>query len=57
MARHRGAFTSMENLEAAIQDYITKTNSLPMSFVLTKSVNAILASAGRFGTQICNSDH
>ena len=53
----RGAFTSTEELEAAIRDYITETNAHPKPFVWTKSADAILASVSRFCTQISNSDH
>ena len=53
----RGAFTSTENLEAAIQDYIAETNCHPKPFVWTKSADTILASVGRFCTQTSNSQH
>ncbi|MDE4916098.1 IS630 family transposase [Methylobacterium sp. 092160098-2] len=53
----RGAFTSTEDLEAAIRDYITETNAHPKPFVWTKSADAILASVGRFCKQTSNSDH
>ncbi|AWB25625.1 IS630 family transposase [Methylobacterium currus] len=52
----RGAFSSTEGLEAAIRDYIAETNAHPKPFVWTKSADAILASVGRFCTQISNSD-
>ncbi|PIK73404.1 IS630 family transposase, partial [Methylobacterium frigidaeris] len=41
----------------AIRDYIAETNAHPKPFVWTKSADAILASVGRFCTQISNSDH
>ena len=53
----RGTFTSTEDLEAAIRDYITETNAHPKPFVWTKSADAILLSVGRFCKQISNSDH
>jgi transposase len=53
----RGAFTSTEDLAAAIRDYIAETNAHPKPFVWTKSADAILASVGRFCTQTSNSDH
>lgn len=53
----RGAFTSTEDLEAAIRDYITETNARPKPFVWTKSADAILASLARFCKQTSNSNH
>jgi transposase len=53
----RGAFSSTEDLETAIRDYIAETNAHPNPFVWIKSADAILASVGRFCTQISNSDH
>lgn len=53
----RGAFTSTDELEAAIQDYIAETNCRPKPFVWTKSADTILARVGRFCTQTSNSQH
>lgn len=53
----RGAFTSTENLEAAIQDDIAETNAHPKPFAWTKSADTILASVGRSCTQTSNSQH
>ena len=53
----RGVFTSTDDLEAAIQDYIDQTNAEPKPFVWTKSADTILASIGRFCQRISNSDH
>ena len=53
----RGAFTSTEDLEAAIRDYIAETNAHPKPFVWTKSADAILANVARFCKQTSNSDH
>ncbi|AIQ89167.1 Transposase of ISMex18, IS630 family [Methylobacterium oryzae CBMB20] len=53
----RGAFTSTEDLEAAIRDYITETNAHPKPFVWTKSADAILASIARFCTRTSKSNH
>ena len=53
----RGAFTSTEDLEAVIRDYITETDAQPKPFVWTKSADAILANVARFCTQTSNSNH
>lgn len=53
----RGAFTSTEDLEAVIRDYIAETNAYPKPIAWTKSAHAILASVGRFCTQTSNSQH
>src|SRR3954447_21440881 len=52
----RGAFTSTEDLEAAIRDYITETNAHPKPFVWTKTADDILANIARFCRRISNSD-
>jgi transposase len=53
----RGAFTSTEDLEAAICDYIAETNAHPKPFVWTKSADAILDNVARFCKQTSNSNH
>jgi transposase len=53
----RGAFTSTEDLEAAIRDYPAETNAHPKPFVWTNPADAILASIARFCTQTSNSNN
>lgn len=53
----RGVFASTDDLEAAIQAYIKRTNAEPKPFTWTKSADTILASVGRFCQQTSNSDH
>jgi transposase len=43
----RGVFTSVEELEAAIKDFIDRHNESPAPFVWTKSVEEILEKVGR----------
>jgi transposase len=51
----RGAFTSTDDLERAIQAYIAATNADPKPFVWTKSADDILASVARFCQRTSNS--
>lgn len=44
----RGAFTSTQDLEAAIRDSLAETNARPQPSAWTKSADAILASVARF---------
>ncbi len=53
----RGAFTSTDDLAAAIRGYIAETNAHPKPFVWTKSADPILASVGHFCAQTSNSAH
>ncbi|WP_207541328.1 IS630 family transposase [Sabulicella rubraurantiaca] len=53
----RGAFTSIGDLEAAIQGYIAETNAAPRPFVWTKTADHILASVARFCQRTSNSGH
>jgi transposase len=53
----RGAFTSTQDLEAAILAYITETNADPKPFVWTKTADDILASVARFCRRTSNSGH
>ena len=43
----RGAFRSVEQLEAAIEDYIDRHNASPKSFVWTAKAEDILAKVRR----------
>src|SRR5436309_4946917 len=50
LTRHRlkrGVFTSIVELQAAINRFITETNDKPKPFVWTKSADAILAAVQR----------
>jgi hypothetical protein len=51
----RGAFTSTEDLEQAIQAYTAETNASPKPFTWTKSADDILASVVRFCQRTSNS--
>ena len=53
----RGAFGSTNDLKAAIQGYIDRTNAEPKPFVWTRTADDILASVGRFCQRTSNSDH
>jgi transposase len=53
----RGAFTSTEDLEQAIQAYVAETNTSPKPFTWTKSADDILASVVRFCQRTSNSVH
>jgi transposase len=53
----RGAFTSTDDLEAAILAYIAETNADPKPFVWTKTADDILASVARFCQRTSNSGH
>ena len=53
----RGAFTSTDDLEAAIHAYIAATNAEPKPFVWTKTADDILASVARFCQRTSNSAH
>ena len=53
----RGAFSSTDALETAIQAYIDQTNAEPKPFRWTKTAEDILASVGRFCQRTSNSDH
>jgi len=53
----RGAFTSTQDLEAAILGYIAETNADPKPFVWTKTADDILASVARFCQRTSNSGH
>ena len=50
----RGVFTSVQELEQKIQEYIDKQNEDPKPFVWTKSVEDILAKVGRARAAINN---
>jgi transposase len=53
----RGAFTSTDDLEAAIHAYIAATNADPKPFVWTKTADDILGSVARFCQRTSNSAH
>jgi len=53
----RGAFTSTDDLEAAVLAYVAETNADPKPFVWTKTADDILASVARFCRRTSNSDH
>ena len=53
----RGAFTSTDDLEAAIHAHIAETNADPKPFVWTKTADDILASVARFCQRTSNSGH
>jgi transposase len=53
----RGVFTSTQELEDAIRDYIAEANAEPKPFAWTKSADDILASVSRFCQRISNSGH
>lgn len=50
----RGAFRSVQELEAAIKEYIEAHNENPKPFVWTKTADQILASIARFAQRTCN---
>jgi transposase len=52
----RGVFTSIVELQAAINRFITETNDKPKPFVWTKSVDVILAAVNR-GRQALEAIH
>jgi hypothetical protein len=52
----RGAFTSTEDLEAAIQSYIAETNCHSKPFVWTKAAIDVLANVARLCQRTSNSD-
>jgi DDE superfamily endonuclease len=51
----RGMFTSTQELEEAICDYIAVNNADPKPFVRTKNADTILGSVARFCQRISNS--
>ena len=53
----RGAFTSVQDVEAAILAYVAETNARPKPFVWTKTADDILASVARFCQRTSNSGH
>jgi transposase len=53
----RGAFDSVEQLEAAIHAYIDQTNAEPRPFRWTKSADDILKNIGRFCQRTSDSLH
>ena len=59
LTRHRlkrGVFTSIVELQAAINRFIAETNDKPKPFVWTKSADAILAAVNR-GRQALGAIH
>ena len=56
IATARGVFTSIVELQAAINRFITETNDKPKPFVWTKSADAILAAVNR-GRQALEAIH
>jgi len=59
LTRHRlkrGVFTSIVELQAAINRFIAETNNMPKPFVWTKSADAI-RSAGQCGRQAFEAIH
>ena len=52
----RGVFTSIVELQAAINRFIAETNDKPKPFVWTKSADAILAAVNR-GKQALDAIH
>ena len=53
----RGAFTSTDDLEAAILANIAETNADPKPFVWTKTADKVRSSVARFCQQISDSGH
>ncbi len=62
----RGTFTSVADLEAAIEDYLDQHNANPKPFVWTKTATAILSNerralaaleANKIGNQVSDSEH
>lgn len=53
----RGCHRSVQELEAAIMSYIAQTNKTPKPFVWVKSAEQIIASVGKFCSQIYDSGH
>ena len=53
----RGAFRTTASLEAAISNYIDRTNAAPKPFVWTKTADDIFASIGHFCQRPSNSHH
>ena len=53
----RGCHRSVEELQSAIESYISQTNNNPKPFVWVKSAEQIIESVGRFRSRIYDSAH